>query len=148
MEAGTSRERVSSLHLKRQQIFPLCMEQRNCRSKGPWYILEAVSALELEGFQIMRSGILDAFLDGFTGAGLYERARLPGPPTTYRQAMIALTCGFAASLVVIGGFVYLIVHDHPKTAYVLISSLFAGTIIRLVRHRRRQGSLRETQDQE
>src|ERR1700730_3816735 len=80
MEAGTSRERVSSLHLKRQQIFPLCMEQRNCRSKGPWYILEAVSALELEGFQIMTSGILDAFLDGFTGAGLYERARLPGPP--------------------------------------------------------------------
>jgi hypothetical protein len=69
-------------------------------------------------------------------------------PTTYRQAMIALTCGFAASLVVICVFVYLIVHDHPKTAYVLISSLFAGTIIRLVRHRRRQGSLRETQDQE
>ena len=93
--------------------------------------------------------MLDAFLDGFTGAGLYERVRLPGPPTTYRKAMIALTCGFAASLVVMCSFVYLIVHDHPKTAYVLISSLFAGTIIRLVRHRRRQESLRAPfQDQE
>jgi hypothetical protein len=83
----------------------------------------------------MMSGILDAFLDGFTGAGLYERGRLPGPPTTYRQAMTALTCGFAASLVVLCGFAYLIVHDHPRTAYVLISSLFAGPIIRLVRRR-------------
>jgi hypothetical protein len=89
----------------------------------------------------MTSGILDAFLDGFTGAGLYERGRLPGPPTTYRQAMIALTCGFAASCTVIGGFVYLVVHDHPKTAYVLISTWFAGTIVRTVRYRRRQRSL-------
>jgi hypothetical protein len=83
----------------------------------------------------MTSGILDAFPDGFTGAGLYERGRLRGPPTTYRQAMIALTCGCAASLAVMVGFAYLIVHDHPKEAYVLISSLLAGTIVRLVRHR-------------
>jgi uncharacterized membrane protein len=103
-----------------------------------WYILEAVSEW---GGDIMTIGILDAFLDGFTGAGFFERARLPGPPTTYRQAMIALTCGFAASLVVIGGFVYLVVHDYPKTAYVLISTLVAGTIVRTVRHRRRQRSL-------
>ena len=95
----------------------------------------------------MTNGILDAFLDGFTGAGFWEKVSLPDPPTTYRQAMIALTCGCAASLVVMCSFVYLIVHDHSKTAYVLISSLFAGPIIRLVRHRR-QGSLRETQDQE
>ena len=91
----------------------------------------------------MMSGILDAFLDGFTGAGLYERARLPGPPTTY-QAMIALTCGSIASLMVIVGFTYLVVHDHPRTAYVLISALVAGTIVRIVRtvrHRRGQRSL-------
>jgi hypothetical protein len=49
----------------------------------------------------MTIGILDAFLDGFTGVGFYERVRLPGPPTTYRQAMIALSYGFAASLTVI-----------------------------------------------
>lgn len=91
----------------------------------------------------MTSGILDAFLDGFTGAGLYERVRLPDPPTTYRQAMIALTCGCAASLVVMCGFAYLVVHDHPKTAYGLISALFAGTIVRTVRHYLRQRSLRK-----
>lgn len=89
----------------------------------------------------MISGILDAFLDGFTGAGLYEKVRLPGPPTAYRQAMIALTCGFAAFLVVVVGFTYLVVHDHPKSAYVLISALVAGGIVRIVRtvrHRRGQ----------
>jgi hypothetical protein len=89
----------------------------------------------------MRSGILDAFLDGFTGAGLYERVRLPGPPTTYRQAMIALTCGFAASVGVMVGFTYLIVHGHPKTASALIGALVAGGIVRIVRtvrHRRGQ----------
>ena len=86
-----------------------------------------------KGFPIMTSGILDAFLDGSTGAGLYERARLPGPPTTYPQAMIALTCGFAASVGVMVGFTYLVVHDYPKTAYVLISALVAGGIVRIVR---------------
>jgi hypothetical protein len=82
----------------------------------------------------MTSGILDAFLDGFTGAGFYERVHLPSPPTTYRQAMIALICGCVASLVVIGGFTYLIVHDYPKTAYALLSTLFAGAIVRTLRH--------------
>ena len=56
-----------------------------------------------KGSLIMMSGILDAFLDGFTGAGLWEKVRLPGPPTTYRQAMIALTCGCAASFMMIIG---------------------------------------------
>ena len=106
----------------------------------------------------MMSGILDAFLDGFIGAGLYERARLPGPPTSYRQAMIALSCGSIASLAVIVGFTYLVVHDHPKMAYVLISALVAGGIVRIVRtvrHRRGQkvapvtgpADIQQTQDQ-
>jgi len=45
-------------------------------------------------------------------------------------------------------FVYLVVHDHPKTAYVLISTLFAGIIVRSVRQRRDHRSLRrEPRDQ-
>jgi hypothetical protein len=91
------------------------------------------------------SGILDAFLDGFTGAGLWEKGSLPDPPTTYRQAMIALACGGAASLMVMVGFTYLVVHGHPRTASVLISALVAGGIVRIVRtvrHRRGQRSLR------
>ena len=42
----------------------------------------------------MTSGMLDAFLDGFTGSG--ERVRLPCPPTTHRQTVTALTCGFVS----------------------------------------------------
>jgi hypothetical protein len=64
------------------------------------------------GWDIMTSGILDAFLDGFTGAGFWEKVRLPGPPTTYRQAMIALSCGFVALVLAMGGFAYLIVHHY------------------------------------
>ena len=41
----------------------------------------------------MISGIFDVFLDGFTGAGLWEEIRLLDPPATARQAMIALVCG-------------------------------------------------------
>ena len=95
-------------------------------------MIHSGSCFEVGG-EGMTSGMLDAFLDGFTGSGLYEQVRLPGPPTTYRQAMTALTCGFIASVVVMVGFGYLVVHHHPKTAYVLISTMFAGTIIRIVR---------------
>jgi hypothetical protein len=93
----------------------------------------------------MTSGILDAFLDGFTGGGFYEKVSLPGSPTTCRQAMIALFCGCAACLMVIGGFTYLVVHGYPKAASVLISALVAEIIVRLVRtvrQRRDHGSLR------
>jgi NhaP-type Na+/H+ or K+/H+ antiporter len=97
----------------------------------------------------MTSGILDAFLDGFTGAGFWEKVSLPDLPTTYRQAMIALACGSIASLAVIGGFTYLVVHGYPKAASILISALVAGIIVRIVRQRRDHGSLRrETRDQE
>ncbi len=108
-------------------------------------MLQSGSCLGVGIGDIMISGILDAFLDGFTGAGFWEKVSLPDPPTTYRQAMIALFCGFAASVIVICGFTYLVVHDHPKTAYVLISALVAGGIVRIVRtvrHRRGQRSLR------
>jgi hypothetical protein len=71
---------------------------RKCGSKR--IVVHSGSYSEWGG-DIMTIGILDAFLDGFTGVGFYERVRLPGPPTTYRQAMIALSYGFAASLTVI-----------------------------------------------
>jgi hypothetical protein len=86
----------------------------------------------------MADHILDAFLDGFTGAGLYEKLKPPGRPDQFRQVMTASTCGFIAVVVVLLGFVYLIMHNHPIVAGVLIGTLYLGHIVRIVRTVRRR----------
>ena len=91
----------------------------------------------------MTKGALDALLEGFTGAGLWAKSRLPDPPTTYRSAMIALSCGFATSLAVYGGIYYFVVHGYQKTANVLLGTLVLVSAVRLVRVYREKRSSRE-----
>jgi hypothetical protein len=73
--------------------------------------------------------ILDAFLIGFTGAGLFDRS-FPGRPDEFRFAMTALTSGFVVGLALVVSYVYLVMHDPPKSAGVLLSMWVLGMIVR------------------
>ncbi|WP_260738215.1 hypothetical protein [Tunturiibacter lichenicola] len=82
--------------------------------------------------------LLDAFLDGFTGAGLWEKLSPPGRPDQFRAVMRAGIYGFVAAVVALLGFFCLVIHNHPITAGILIGSLYLGQVVRFIRRRRRR----------
>ena len=72
-------------------------------------------------------GTVLAFLDGFTGAGLYEPLK---PPCEFRRAMIAMACGFTSFAAIMVSFCVLVTHDHQTAAYILICMAAAGHFTR------------------
>jgi FtsH-binding integral membrane protein len=83
----------------------------------------------------MSSAILDAFLDGFTGAGFWEKLSPPGRPHQFKAVKIALTCGFVAAVSLLLGIVLLAKRHHDVWASVLCAALIFGALLRIVRPR-------------
>ena len=94
--------------------------------------------------------MLDSFLDGFTGAGMFTRLRLPGSPThvihtlpvnehqlqrEYRYATGSLVLGFVSSLFIVGGFTYLVMDGHPMAASGLLSTTVILSVFAFIRTR-------------
>jgi hypothetical protein len=85
---------------------------------------------------IMNSPLIDAFLDGFTGAGFWEKLSPPERPDQFKAVMRAGIYGFVAILCVLLGVVFLAMRNHDAWACALCVVQPIGMVWRLVRRRR------------
>ena len=86
---------------------------------------------------IMNSPLIDAFLDGFTGAGLWEKLSPPGRPDQFKAVMRAGICGFVGAMGVLFGIVVLAVRNHDAWACALCVVQPSAMVWRVLRRPRR-----------
>jgi hypothetical protein len=79
----------------------------------------------------MKNPYLLAFLDGFTGRGLFTKLKYPGDSRNFKGIMTALTCGFICCLLVVGTVGAAAEYNHEKTAVALCFLLPIAAIGRL-----------------
>lgn len=85
----------------------------------------------------MDNPLIDAFLDGFTGAGLYEKLSPPGRPDQFKAVMRAGICGFVAAITVMFGIGFSAIQNHGVWFCALCVLEPIAVVWRIVRRRRR-----------